>query len=611
MVDFAHPSSMSADQLTSLELANLLEADRKTREFLNTQQWEDALNTVEEAKQAWKELACSSDSHTEEFRRQYGRLINATTAALHPIITHINEDPLPVRQQATLCRRMANLLEDHSELATDIPHWLPVLERQIIQDGAIVWHKLINTEVSAKQNARALFQRLADKFDPCPAWIQIRLNELGPTEPATELPSQASCLAAADGARNVSLIYKPGLPIKLDSEHGVAFNIAAEPASDGTDEKLRTFLEDIISVQSQGTHFALEDPVMTLRCSAGEMEVMGNALEAASLARMERAAALWGNNMKLLHLDDISANLGGSWPGPPPQPLNHYPLLIELDSLEVGVVQAALSDREHIHSALTTLLGEEGNPGFWMQGLHSAFSYHEQLDPLDALRRFRRDLGFVVEPNDPHESLESWLNSALELFYRVSLWGEGGFWSEEPACQWMALPLIQAMRKDSGMLDPIWGGLAAQSIQESLAEEDVLYIGPAARHVEDQHQSGRAWRLYADALRSPRSLRCLEPPDSRYPHHPGRGIMQVVDDMMNKILPWHREKPFSVALVNGGAYRLPLCLKLNQQVGLRCVAVNRGAQELFGVELKEEGQSRRSLNRINRDQWISVNSVAE
>ena len=608
----------------------LREADRRARELLGLARWQEALESVEAAKQAVSRISQGVDDGDAQLWLLYGRLINTTTAAVHPAITSLQQEALPLLVQASLSWSMAELLADHNLFPVEMPHWLPVLERQILQHGAVAWHKLVKSESSASLKARVLFERLATKLDPCPAWVQLRLNELG-SETSADTPDGAESAAAdpavdeanrtkplpkvASSPRHLRLVYRPGYAVRLDTADAMELNLAAEGALDPSSDIIQKFLGKSQAVQRQET-MALEvdDPLESLSVSLGVLGVLGETVQPAAIKHLPQASARWRTEAQRLGFTtNRNAQAGLRWPGTPPQPLKSYPLLIELDAVELAILRTSLFDFEELQRALEQLELEEANAGFWMASMRQPNWGTEDVDAVDALRRFRRDGGFHTKPKSPQDSMDDWLDAAMQVFCRVGLWGEGCLWTAEEACQWLALPLLQAMRKDCGVSEPIWGAVDPREVQRSLADEEVLYVGPAARFVQQQHESGRAWQLYEGSTTQARGVRCLEPPDGRYPHRPGGGLSHAVAEMIEVIKRWHTDRPFQVAVVSGAAYRLPLCQELCRSLNIRCIALNRGAHEVFGVGVQDRAQPVKPWHqsfkhKINQQHWLSVNT---
>ncbi|SBO44982.1 hypothetical protein [Cyanobium sp. NIES-981] len=615
---------MSTGNVEAATAAQVLRTtDRQARQELEQGRWESALDQVEEAYHAVSSLSRGGDGGDAQHWLLYGRLINATTAALHPVLTTIQQEPLPLPQQAALSWRLAQLLEHHHSLPVEIPHWLPVLERQILQRGAVAWHKLVRNEPDATARARLLFERLATKLDPCPVWVQLRLKELasaeaGPPEPQHQpQPHQELVVAVPtaprpSGARRLQLEYIPGAPVRREAEGVLALNLAAERALDPSGELIREFLAEVHTAQQDSqTLVDIEDPVATLSASLGVLELLGEPLQASAIARLPRAVNIWRGECRRLKLGlPGEGTAAGSW-AQPPNPLKSLPLLIELEAVELAVLQQAVADPAAMDKALKDVANAEGNPGFWMEGMRQSQWWGGAIAPLDCLRRFRRDWGFHADPTNPRESFDSWLEAALQLVCRIELWGEGALWTAEEHCRWLAQPLLQAIRRNTATLEPVWGGVAPMELLRSLAEQEVVYVGPAARLVQQQHEGGNAWRLFEQTLVPARDVRCLEPPDGRYPHHPSTGLKRTLDDMIGTIGRWHAERPLQVAVVSGGAYRLPLCQALNHRYGLRCIALTGGAHELFGVRIKG-GRPPRAMpavlgQQIREEHWVTVN----
>lgn len=188
-------------------------ADRAIRGLLDESRWSEALDCLEVIPPALLDQAVIDPAKAEHSWQVYGRLVNAVTAAIHPVVTSISENPPAPLERAMLCWRMQRLLRAHRELPVEEPAWLAVLESQLIKDGALFWRELIGQEPEAEEKALDLFECLAEQLDPCPPWVSKALQELESTALARPL--------------RLELMFRPGEPLHVEAPGQLGLNLAA------------------------------------------------------------------------------------------------------------------------------------------------------------------------------------------------------------------------------------------------------------------------------------------------------------------------------------------------------------------------------------------------
>ncbi len=539
-------------------------ADRATRALLDEGRWSEALDRLEAILSGLRHQAANDPATAERDWAAYGRLVNAATAAIHPVVTSISEDPPPPVERATLCWRMQGLLRTHRELPVEAPAWMPVLEGQFVKDGALYWRELIGREPGAEARARGLFERLAQLLDPCPPWVKQAIGELGAT--AT--------------TRRLELVYRPEEPERIEADGRLALNLAALSGGSDPAAAIGQWVAEVASDPGSAA-CELVEPRESLGTSLAVMTLLDEPIPWEMAGTWAAAAAAWrelGGTGGPLRSADRAA------PTPAPDP-GGVDLLLELDPVELAVLRGTVFREEAITAAIDRLRQEEARPAFWLTGQRDPGWWMGGFDAVDALRRFVRDRGFYAGHADPAASLRAWSEAALGVLTQICLWGEGALWSADEASHWMAPALVQALSRGSGRLTAIGDSPEATALQRGIGGRDVLYVGVAADAVESQHRSGRALRLFEDQDTPAYGLRCLEPPESRYPHRPHGGFEHSLEHCLSSITALHDDHPFELVVLGGGAYRMPLCLELRRRHGVSCWAFAGGGHQVFGVEL--------------------------
>lgn len=532
--------------------------------------WDQALDHMVQARECLEALTTLGPAIAEASWPAYGRLVNALTAAIHPVVTHISTDPPPPAERARLCWRLQQLLAEHHTLPVETPAWLGVLEGQLIQDGAIYWRELIGRESEAAERALELFHRLEERLDPCPQWVRQALGGLGGSPPSiAAAPPTIQTL-------ELELVYRPGEPLRLPAPQRLGLNLAA--AAEDARQVIREFFSDCNSVP-QGETLVAVHPRVSLWRSLEVLALLGESPPLQQSRGFCAAVAAWKEQA-------LAREAMTVLPFQAPQlPTDPVELLIELEPTELAVLQCVAFDRDSLMPALDHLQHESANLSFWGEGERRRQWWNGEVAPLDILRRFYREQGFYAQREQPARSLEAWSERALSLLVEGLLLGDGAFWSAEEASHWLAYPVFEAIMKKSGRLPPLHQAPSPERLLEALAGQHVLYIGAAAEAVEEQVACGHAQRLLLDGEIAPYSLVSLPAPESRYPLRPHGGFEDSLDHCLKAVERLQGRGGATVAVIGAGAYRLPLVQELRQRYGLRCLGMASGANQLFGVEL--------------------------
>ena len=120
-----------------------------------------------------------------------------------------------------------------------------------------------------------------------------------------------------------------------------------------------------------------------------------------------------------------------------------------------------------------------------------------------------------------------------------------------------------------------WGLEGARPLREPpdatgllafLGGEEVVVVGEGTEALQAAHRAGRLFEGGAFGLR------CLAAPQSRHPHRPAAGFEYSLEALVAAVEELHRERPFTVLLAEGGAYRLPLVQAIGSRFGVLAVA---------------------------------------
>ncbi|QPN56309.1 hypothetical protein I1E95_14630 [Synechococcus sp. CBW1107] len=564
--------------------------DRQARAVLQAGEWQQALEQVERAQTLVRDALSAGQGSGEIPLEAHAKLVQALIGAVHPRIVAAEEGGLAAEDRAELCWRLATLLERHGSLPLERPGWLPVAEEQLVRHGALLWREAIGVREQAEPRALAMFQRLAQLLEPCPAWVSTSLQEL---ERNTPVSATAQPLW-------LELVLRPGQAEVIASGDRRQFNLA--PALETNEqepppERLAAFLrEQATDAPSAPASVTIVHPLTSLGTDLAVLALLGEELPAERLPALQRAAAAWMEQAAGLGLAVQSLMRS-------PQRLEGQEMVLELDAIELAVLQlGAMRDDDELAAALHTLEQSERDPGFWRQGERQRHWWQGELVVVDVLRRFARELGFYPAREDPLASLRAWCHDGLALLAEAALLEQVTLWSSAEAPEWLLLPLHQQLSRGSGRFAQVGGRPELAELQALLAGQEVLYIGPLAEVVEAQWREGRCWRLWQGREVAPHGLRCLAPPESRHPRRPHGGFEASLAHCLEAVERLLDQQPATLALIGVGTYRLPLCRALRDRHGLRCLGFGVELPQLYGVERPGEEPVWGAQDR-NSSQW--------
>ena len=390
------------------------------------------------------ELAASRPAVAAVLWQRYGELLGQLAGQVHGRLVPRNGEPvdfsLPERTgDAELCLRMAGILEPTAAQPWAVPDWLPVLEQQLVQHGALAWQQRLRTDADAAGPCLDLFLRLAQLLDPVPTWVDLAWRAA--LERLIEALPPAGALAEADLARLVERVGR--LPVAAEQR----------PAFEAALLRARFSLE--LLQQGRGVR----------RPGAGEgVEV----LEAEWLEEEE---------------------------GPGPEPAAALPavewrpgtLVVELDPLELQLLQRAEGPAEILEEALAELRRRHHDSDFWGA---AAVEGPIPPDTLELLRRFEREAGFYATTHAPLESLRQWARPALQALLQAQVWSGDGATLE----LWQPWGQASQRRQPPGgtaLLERLGGG-----------EVVLVGEGPeAVAALQEAHRAGRLFAGGAFGLR--------------------------------------------------------------------------------------------------------------
>ncbi len=354
------------------------------------------------------------------------------------------------------------------------------------------------------------------------------------------------------------------------------------------DRLVGAFFEPIRE-QQRGSGFTLREPTSSLYEALGLLWRQGDTLSRETFRRMVEATATWNR-------------CGG--PGAlGSRPLASSSAVAELregrsvlapQALELAALQAVLFEAGSLEEVMAAIrrhhldpdwMGRRGEPGSGSGGAVE-----------ETLRRLHTEAGFYASGHAPLETLQHWSQRVLQALLGGQVAGSAastGFY-----------PVAQKLYGSTGRVPELLQWPPDPAIYRFLAGKEVVAATTLAAQVEEQHRSGRAFRLFSDLPIAPYGLRCVQAPLSRYPERPAGDFVASLEACLERIEGLHRERPFQVFVAACGCYGLPLCEAVQRLYGVTCLCSGETMHRYFGVE--QAGQDEwRGETRISEN-WLSV-----
>ncbi len=627
---------------------------------LAAQGWAQALERCRETREAVEQLAHLVPGQAPSFWNSYGELVQAVAAGIHPQISPSSDEPAPAEERAEWAWALHQLIADLKDRPFEPAAWLEVLEAQLAQDGALLWQGLMGQQPEAGWRCLVMFTRLIELLDPWPSWVlkanvevhgleldrlealpepeaaEIQILEGLLSRLATQLSGKRAVVleplrgrlealaervrAAATAADPVSalsltavevmepdlgewvgtslqlgLAYLPGATTLVRQGSKLAVNleplIEAASKPDGLEEAFASLLGPLHELAGE-TPLQLLEPESSLYDSLQRLWQAGEQVPLAHFPALAEAPALWHRLVgpSLVQGERLMSSL-------PALRLGDQALVVQLDPVELAALQVGLLQPEAVEPALARLRREHHNSAFWNPAELQAGA--DPSDPLAALRRLHAESGFYASSHAPLESFQCWNQRALGGMMAAALW------CDSPHTLGLFLPVAQSLAVQGGRPPQLHRPPDPLEAYSLMGGREVLYVGPHAEQVADQHRSGRCFELFEDLAIEAFGLRVLTPPRSRHPHRPGLGFEQSLEALLQEVEQLYRQRPFELLLADCGAYRLPLLWAARQRFGLRGLSSGLPLTRLFGVDTPADRPWRESQRRPDR--WVQVN----
>ena len=461
-------------------LAELTESSAAAlREALERRALDEALAAHDQLLGQVIELAAARPAVAGVLWQRYGDLLGQLTIQVHErVLPREGEtadfDAAERAADGALCLRIAGILEHAVAHPWEVPFWLPVMEQQLVQHGALAWQQRMATDPAAAGPCLDLFLRLSQLLDPLPEWVEKAcrsamtavIEQLPPPGAMTEedlslliervsrlpvAPQQRQAFDAALLRARFSLellqqgrgtgggAAAAGLEV-VEAEWlaeeglGAAASLpplrlmasAADPADSPEVFSLEPYLDGDVEGAAamegflqawQGSDRPACHPITSLLDS---LDSLGLPLGDEALMVLRRAAALWQERLapQIPPLPAVEWGAGG--------------LVVELDPLELMVLRHAGTAAEPLEDALAELRRRHHDASFWEAAPVDPFP--AMPDALEVLRRFEAEAGFYATTHAPLESLRQWARPALQALLQAQLW------SADPATQGLWLP---------------------------------------------------------------------------------------------------------------------------------------------------------------------------
>lgn len=189
------------------------------------------------------------------------------------------------------------------------------------------------------------------------------------------------------------------------------------------------------------------------------------------------------------------------------------------------------------------------------------------------LRRLHTGSGFYASSHDPLHSLRRWSDATMAALRQHGLVLDSGNLGA-------ALPLLQSLAAE-GVSLPLQAWPERGSLDELMADQEVLLVAPRAAEIEAHHRRVAASQLDPESPIPNYGLRCLESPDSIHPRRPSVGFEHSLESLLEQVEQAWGQRAFQVFIIAAGAYSLPACHAVEQRHGGTCLALGSDLLEWF------------------------------
>lgn len=189
------------------------------------------------------------------------------------------------------------------------------------------------------------------------------------------------------------------------------------------------------------------------------------------------------------------------------------------------------------------------------------------------LRRLHTGSGFYASSHDPLHSLRRWSDATMGALRQHGLVLDSGNLGA-------ALPLLQSLAAE-GVSLPLQAWPERGSLDELMADQEVLLVAPGAAEIEAHHRRVASSQLDPESPMPNYGLRCLESPDSIHPRRPSVGFEHSLESLLEQVEQAWGQRAFQVFIIAAGAYSLPTCYAVEQRHGATCLALGSDLLEWF------------------------------
>lgn len=566
------------------------------------------------------------------------------------------------RLRGVLALEGSDLANRVRDLTANVPPWVDAAERTITRIGALQWRQLrvldaAPPESMVVRSELRLLARFAQCVEPLPPWVARDLNHLLllQWQHAVEHNSHTRCdavlktcavlaetieldpsLKAMIGSYNPSiavqeatdkltdtevsrletqlrdlvadwleearlnaagaelgLVYVPGARIAPHSRQQLDLNLAAirapgqQPQSPAACKRLIEVYFSMLKDCPTASRFRLREPVASLYESVSQAWRTGEQISANTFGLLGEAITTWN---RCGGPGALGAELQPArWPV---AQLSEGQSIVVPTKLEMGSLHCVLQHpAADIEDTLAAIRRNHHNRD-WMTGDPSqAGLVSPKLE--DQLRWLHTRSGFYASTLMPMECMNRWSSGVFSALLNLQVVGV----EIDP---WF-FAAVQKVFEETGRVLELHRWPDHQHIYDFLAGREVLVVSPLAEQIEAQHRSGKAFDLFEDLTIRPYGLRSFKPPDSIWPNRPQTGYCESLDYCLDEIDSIYRELPFSVMVINAGAFSLPICDAINSRYGVSCLHNESIIHGYFGISTTTTANWR--LGQRKKENW--------
>ncbi|NBB81164.1 MAG: hypothetical protein GVY36_17280 [Verrucomicrobia bacterium] len=215
-----------------------------------------------------------------------------------------------------------------------------------------------------------------------------------------------------------------------------------------------------------------------------------------------------------------------------------------------------------------------------------------QLDPVENIIRLHTNAGWYAKPIEASSTFREWATMYSRGLFNGNLFSGqmGGFLR--------ALPYL------NGNL-PV-GKFSDIETIAAMSQRRVAIVSPLAHVIEAQFLNGNIEKIWSGlGFSAPASITAIEAPMTIFPYRPMKSWAASFRKTLELVLREAQTSDTEVFLASCGCYGIPLCTRVNEELGILSVYPGHVAHSLFGIYSNAFKDSPIFKFANSRENWVN------